>query len=309
MNKPNFHPGELAVQTRAKQDAIAARNGTLISDTVLVGARPFIAQQWMIVLSSVDDAGALWSSVLFGQPGFVHTSEDARRILVNVPVAERDLSDPLWANIPAHPDIGMLFLEFGTRRRYRVNGRVERLHDGGLEVVVREAYPVCPKYIRRRQVLAIGDVKLSRPLAVGTAIDTVLEGILQRADSLFVASHHAEAGADASNRGGTPGFVKVVNKQLLRIPDFHGNSMFNTMGNLLIDPRVGLCIPDFEQQQILQLSGQAVLHWDQNDPHNQTGGTGRFWEFTVERWLLRQSPQHVNWEHLDPSPFLPETTN
>ena len=133
----------------------------------------------------------------------------------------------------------------------------------------------------------------------------VVGDIIGQADTMFVASRHADSGADASHRGGTPGFIRIVDDNTLRIPDFHGNSMFNTLGNFEVDPRAGLCIPDFVHGQLLQLTGTASIHWDQEDPDNLTGGTHRFWEFKVKRWLLRDTPQQLEWEYLDASPFNP----
>ena len=59
------------------------------------------------------------------------------------------------------------------------------------------------------------------------------------ADTFFVASAHAERGVDASHRGGLPGFVRVLGDRTLEIPDYPGNSMFNTLGNPAADPRAG----------------------------------------------------------------------
>ncbi len=130
---------------------------------------------------------------------------------------------------------------------------------------------------------------------------------MRRADTMFVASIHAEYGADASHRGGSPGFIQLAGAGSLRIPDYPGNSLFNTFGNLTVDPRVGLCLPDFDGQRMLQLSGRARVLFGQDDPGDLTGGTGRFWEIDVERWLLRRMPRRLEWEYLDASPFNPAT--
>lgn len=300
----NFHAGERAVQESAGEAAIADRNIAVLTNTVIAGARPFIAKQFMAVFSSVDPAGAVWASLVFGKPGFLHT-DTGSTITIDVPERERDLADPLWDNIAKHSDVGMLFIELGSRRRYRVNGRVQRLDAHGAEVVIAEAYPNCPKYIQRRQLRQMGEPRLPVPSAHGNVLRGTVESIIRNADTIFVASRHAEAGADASHRGGAPGFIRQLNETTLRIPDYAGNSLFNTFGNFKIDPRAGLCIPDFEHGQLLQLTGTVSVQWDQNDPANETGGTGRFWEFKVEQWILRDTPQQLAWEYLDASPFNP----
>ena len=97
----------------------------------------------------------------------------------------------------------------------------------------------------------------------------------------------------------------MVGASTLRLPDYHGNGMFQSLGNLQIDPGAGLCIPDFASGRLLQLTGSACLLWDQPDPAGQTGGTGRFLEFKVDHWILRALPQRLEWDYIDASPYLP----
>lgn len=306
-NRFSYHPGERAVQQRAGEVAVADINGTVIADSILGGARPFIDKQFMVVLASTDENGAAWSSVLYGQPGFAR-AETATSVAINVPQHQRDTTDPFWSNLDANAAIGMLFIELGSRRRYRINGHLERINDQGIAIAVREAYPNCPKYIQRRH-LRRSDGEFSRSdVAAGDRLAGSVETLIRGADTMFVASYNPNTGADASHRGGHPGFVQIIDDRLLRIPDYSGNSLFNTLGNIELDPRTGLCIPDFEGQRLLQLTGRARLLWEQEDANNLTGGTHRFWEFEIERWILRQVPQHLEWEYLDASPFNPSTT-
>jgi predicted pyridoxine 5'-phosphate oxidase superfamily flavin-nucleotide-binding protein len=280
--KTPFHEGERAIQQRAGESAIADRNVTLVSDTVIGGARPFIAKQFMVALGSVDASGDVWASALFGQPGFIHTT-DGRAIQIDVPEGSRDPVDPLWTNIASGRDLGMLFIELGSRRRYRVDGTVSRIDGNGIEVAIREAYPNCPKYIQRRHLRALGASGEPSQAAYGTVLRGNVTQLIRQADTLFVATHHVDTGADASHRGGGAGFIQIVDEQTLRIPDYHGNSLFNTLGNLQVDSRAGLYIPDFANGQSLQLTGTATVAWDQADPDRVTGGTGRFWVFHVAK--------------------------
>ncbi|SHG65049.1 pyridoxamine 5'-phosphate oxidase family protein [Massilia sp. CF038] len=300
-----FHEGERAVQARAGEAVIADHNGTVLSTQVIPGARAFISKQFMAAVASVDQQGRVWSSVLFGQPGFLHTA-DGTTILVDVARAERDASDPFWANIGTKAQVGMLFIEIGSRRRYRVNGALLAEHEGGIEIGIREAYPNCPKFIQRRKLVDMGQgVGVDAGALSGTSIDAALATLIAHADTLFVASVHAERGADASHRGGAPGFVTLLDAHTLRIPDYQGNSMFNTLGNFSVDPHAGICIPDFAGNRLLQLTGRVTLRWDEPDPRGLTGGTGRFWDVAVDSWHLRAIPQRLEWEYLDASPFNP----
>ena len=126
------------------------------------------------------------------------------------------------------------------------------------------------------------------------------------ADTFFVASAHPQFGIDASHRGGPQGFVNVLNEHTLRIPDYVGNSMFNTLGNFAANPKAGLLFLDFERGRTLQLIGRPEILWNQEDAEEESGGTRRFWLLQVERWYEMAVPATVRWEFLDYSPFNPQ---
>ncbi|MGA7438651.1 MAG: pyridoxamine 5'-phosphate oxidase family protein [Luteibacter sp.] len=305
--KHHFHEGEREIQSRAGEEATAARNVAIVSDSVIGGARPFVANQFMVAVGSIDAAGDLWASLLFGKPGFAQAT-DGKRITLDVPMAHRHAHEPLWANLARHKDIGMLFIELGTRRRYRVNGSVAAVDDARVEVDVREAYPNCPKYIQRRVLRALTERHTASQSASGTVLRGSVGAIIRHAGTLFIASHHATSGADVSHRGGDEGFIQILDERTLRIPDYPGNSMFNTWGNFQVDPRAGICIPDFTHGRALQLTGKVSLHFDEADPADETGGTHRFLQFHVERWLLHDAIPKAEWTDLDNSPFNPPVT-
>jgi hypothetical protein len=129
--------------------------------------------------------------------------------------------------------------------------------------------------------------------------------MIATADVLFLATGHAQRGNDASHRGGSPGFVEVIDKKTLRIPDYPGNGLFNSLGNVVGDPQVGLLIPDFEHGRQLQLTATAKILWDQPDPQDKTNGTNRFVEFTISRWLDRPLPAHLKSSVVSYSPYNP----
>src|SRR6478672_11719618 len=107
-----FHEGERAVQARAGEATIADHNGTVLSATVIAGARAFIAKQFMVALASVDAQGQVWSSLVFGQPGFLDSGA-GRTVRMHAPQSGRDRDDPFWSNLGAHAPVGMLFIEIG----------------------------------------------------------------------------------------------------------------------------------------------------------------------------------------------------
>ncbi len=98
--------------------------------------------------------------------------------------------------------------------------------------------------------------------------------LIARADTFFLGTVHPNRGADASHRGGTPGFVRVDGSQLWW-PDYPGNNMFNSLGNLAVDDSAALLFFDFAAGRALQVSGTAVLEWTGPGTAGDDGGTGR----------------------------------
>jgi predicted pyridoxine 5'-phosphate oxidase superfamily flavin-nucleotide-binding protein len=302
-----FHEGELDVQERAGEREIAARTGGSVGDAIPARAVPFLAEQRLLVVGSLDADGAPRASVLFGDRGLI--ASVAERVVVVDRARLRVVEDdPLWRNLRVGGDLGLLAIELASRRRLRINGIVSAVVHDRIEVTVREAYSNCPKYIQRRHFgLDPGAfVADPGPVADGTALDPARSRLIERADTLFVASRHPARGVDVSHRGGEPGFVRLVTPDRLRIPDYRGNSMFNTLGNFAVDDRAGLVFLDFEGARLLQLKGTVTVGFDEaEDPRQPTGGTGRYWHVEVERWLELPVPGGVAWELLDRSPHNP----
>jgi predicted pyridoxine 5'-phosphate oxidase superfamily flavin-nucleotide-binding protein len=300
-----FHGGELEVQKRAGEEAAAEANSPMIINQLYSGALKFIRQQQMAILSTRDTDGHRWASVVFGPQGFLEPS-DRQSLRIAVPVAERDARDPLWKNLQSDPRLGLLLIELANRRRLRINGDA-RVTEAEILLNVTESFPNCPKYITKREVqVELAEVPdANSNVSEGTTLPTPLQKMIASADVLFLATGHAERGNDASHRGGSPGFLEVAGKNTLRLPDYPGNGLFNSLGNVASDPQVGLLIPDFEHGRQLQLTATAKILWDQPDPQGKTGGTRRFVEFTISRWLERPLPARLKSSAVSYSPYNP----
>lgn len=307
-----YHEGELTVQELAGDRSLAARHGAGIGDGIVPGARPFLEQQRLLVLAAAQAGGEVWASVWFGERGFAQGREDGHELWID---GRRLLPlevDPVGPLLRPGAAVGVLAIELETRRRLRVNGVVRR-HDGSaLAVEVREFFGNCPKYIAKRQLrsqLRSDDGQRERPaptaLAEGRRLDAARTATIARTDTMFVGSHHPERGADASHRGGDPGFVQVVDEETLRIPDYSGNGMYQTLGNLHSTGRAGLVFLDFEGRRLLHVTGTTRLHFDTDEASIVTGGTGRSWELRVERWIEGALPDGVDGRLLERSRFNP----
>ena len=304
-----YHDGELFVQQRVGEVEEGRRNGRIISDSILRGALKYVEQQPLAVFGSIDHDDNLWASVFIGNPGFMRAS-DERTVEVDLTQTARNHQDPFWANIEHNSQVGMLVIDLGTRRRLRINGRIDRAQER-LRLDVVESYPNCPKYIQRRHVTPLvldGANRFSEPRQ-GHSLDAQQQAFIGSADTFFVASAHPERGVDASHRGGNPGFLRVLDDRRIRVPDYIGNSMFNTLGNFTVNPHAGLVFLDFERSRTLQLIGRPEILWDLEDVTNETGGTRRYWDLEIERWLEADLSHQIQWEFLDYSLHNPEAAS
>ncbi|GAB0108248.1 pyridoxamine 5'-phosphate oxidase family protein [Nocardia sp. JMUB6875] len=252
-----YHPGELAVQERMGQADIAQRVGRMIRPDIPAAAAEFLTEQPMIVVAAADGDGRMWATQLVGAPGFVHAS-GVRAIEIDAVPA---VGDPLAESLRGARHVGMIALQPQSRRRMRVNGVIAPTA-GGLRIETEQVYSNCPKYISRRSVeewVARG----TPAVRWGTELNTAQQQLVSRADAFFVASADPDGNADASHRGGNPGFLQVLSPTRLRWPDYRGNSMFMTLGNIAADPRCGLLVLDWRTGVTLQLTGTAEITWEE----------------------------------------------
>ena len=178
----------------------------------------------------------------------------------------------------------MIAVEFATRRRVRLNGTLTEASDGKLTVEVEQAYGNCPQYIQQRLLAPTDASQQTDPGQArrGTALDAADIQLIRSADTFFLGTTHPERGTDASHRGGTPGFARVEGGRLWW-PDYPGNNMFNSFGNLAVNPEAALLFIDFDAGVTLHLSGTARIEWGQPGAPGDDGRTGRRGRFALER--------------------------
>ncbi len=297
---PKFHPGELAVQERAGVRSEAARLGKSLQAVIPPPAREFLRQRRFIVLGSLDADGRVWASLLTGAPGFLQASDEHLLRIAAQPAP----GDPLTENLHGNQPVGTLTMDLATRRRMRLNGEAT-ITPGGIEVQAREVMALCPKYIQARapEADATGAADASLPQR-SQVLSATQQLRLVQADTFFLASFHPGGGADVSHRGGTPGFVGVLDAATLAWPDYRGNNLFQTLGNLHLNPNAGLIVVDFEGGTTLQLTGKCKVIWDA-ERAAEFPGAQRLMEFHVDEALERTSATALRWRLLDYSPFNP----
>lgn len=287
-----FHAGEIAIQKKLGVDErMSVIGAKFIRDHMPDEHRDFYQQLPFIVLGTQDPSGQPWATILAGKPGFVQSPDDRHLTLsTHLPAA-----DPALMTLSKSAPVGGLGIELATRRRNRFTARVDAHSKRGISLSIDQSFGNCPQYIQTRTLVETRDP--DSPYPESPVPVTSLEGdvrrLAERADTFFVASAtqpDARAtgsdGVDVSHRGGAKGFVKVENDRALTIPDYAGNNFFNTLGNLLVNPRAGLLFPDFDTGTLVHLAGTVDIIWSGPDVE-QFPGADRAWHFTLDHGLVR----------------------
>ncbi|WP_424975383.1 pyridoxamine 5'-phosphate oxidase family protein [Dinoroseobacter sp. S124A] len=289
-----FHPGEHSAQTRAGVTGLAARVAGFIRPFMPAQHRSFFADLPFLVLAGDDGAGRHWVTLLDGPDGFIG-SPDPATLTVD---ARPDPQDPLAERIAQGGEVGLLGIELATRRRNRLSG-VARRRGAGFAIDVRQSFGNCPQYISERIWHRVAP-RAASPARASSDLSPEQIARIRAADTLFIgtgqsrAGTHPSNGFDASHRGGAPGFVQVIGDRHLRIPDYAGNNFFNTIGNLLENPAIGLVFVDFDTGGLLHLSGRASIDWDARDSGDPNAL--RMIDIHVEAVLERPAALSLRWQ-------------
>jgi len=295
-----FHKGELEVQERAGVSRQASRIGASIHSEIPPLAQDFLEQQPYIFAGSIDKKGNVWASILSGEVGFLNILND-RTIKIESPQTD----EFLFENLKNDDRIGLLAIEFETRRRMRANGRA-RLSGDSIIVRTEEVFSNCPKYIQARFWERNENPQNLRK--TGEIFDELTgeqRDFIENADTFIIASAHETRGADVSHRGGDAGFVRVLGNNKIVFPDYTGNMMFQTLGNLQLNPHCGLLFYDFSDGRILQLTGKAEIIWDA-ERRRDFPGAERVIEFELKEAREGVSKTNLSWYFIESSPFNPK---
>ena len=307
--KSPFHRGEKEIQSRLgieeKMEELGRR---MIRDNMPEEHQEFFSRLPLLIVGTIDPVGRPWASALAGEPGFIRAAGSRALDVTARPI----YGDPLGEALVDGADMGALGIEFQSRRRNRVNGKVSRRSPEGFQIQVVQSYGNCPKYIQARQPAPGGEIEgigEKRPVHRGEALAKDQAAIIARADTLFIASQFSEDaadwshGVDVSHRGGKPGFVLVAHETLLLIPDYSGNCMFNTLGNITINPKCGLLFIDFDTGDTLQLTGEAEILWEAAHTRRFPGAK-RVLAFSVEETLQIERALPFTWAFEGYSPVF-----
>lgn len=310
-----FHPGEAALQRATGVRArIAEIGGKLVRDRMPDQHRELFEKLPTLFVGTLDDDGQPWATIVHGAPGFVRTP-DATTLVVRARVPA---DDPARAGLRPGAAVGALGLEPHTRRRNRANGAVTAAEDDAFAIHVHQSFGNCPKYIHAREPAARPGRSPAEATREGPHLGPEARALVAQSDTFFLAtsssgrlteavlSTTAGAGVDVSHRGGPAGFVEIERgpaADVLLVPDYTGNFMFNTLGNLLVWRRAGLLFVDFELGHVLQLAADATLRTD-DEVLSRFPDADRVLSLVVRGGWLRRSAVPLVWTPPEAPPQL-----
>ncbi|REE91662.1 hypothetical protein A8990_104170 [Paenibacillus taihuensis] len=297
-----FHEGERIVQRLTGEGWIAEQNSKMISSQFSNGIINFLKTQQFAVISYKDQKGSVWVTFLSGEAGFINVLDEQR--------AEIQAGLIVGESIAMHEphQIGLLIIDTERRIRVRINGIATREQDRFV-VVAHQIYGNCPKYIQKRELLTdqntngafISEHRNNR-------LDRAQENWISTADTFYIGTTNDKGEMDASHRGGNPGFIHVLNAETLLIPDYQGNSLYNTLGNIQSNPSTGLLFIDYDHGHLLQLTGVARLIWEEAEA-DSFSGAGLLVRFEIRQVLQLNNATELRWGEMELSPYNPIAKN
>ncbi|MDL2191320.1 pyridoxamine 5'-phosphate oxidase family protein [Cobetia sp. LC6] len=278
-----FHAGERRVQARAGvSESYVDQVAPYVRDQMPEQHVAFFESLPVLFMGVPDTQGWPWAVVSFAAPGQLCDATPGELKVHARPA----LGQLLGLEFTPGTRIGVLGLDLASRRRNRMNGTllapdaVADMAPAGLRIGVDQSFGNCPQYIQQREVDWAGEqakAPVSREVSLdaeaalndeATWNDEEVRALLAQADTFFIATRAGELdeaapnGVDVSHRGGRPGFLHLNADGSLSFPDFAGNRFFNTLGNIELDSRVSLLIPDFITGEALIFKGHARIDWN-----------------------------------------------
>jgi len=152
-----------------------------------------------------------------------------------------------------------------SSREDEVTGSEESVAEIQLVLKIEQSLGNCPKYLNSKHIVPT----FARPelISDGPHLPQRALDLIAKADLFFLSSSRPDQDMDTNHRGGPPGFLRVVSPGYestsstasIAWPEYSGNRFYQSIGNLLLNPLCGLCVPDFETGDMLYLTGTTRI--------------------------------------------------
>ncbi|KAK1070472.1 hypothetical protein LTR12_008735 [Friedmanniomyces endolithicus] len=245
----------------------------------------------LIAIGTLDKYGRPWTTLWGGEKGLAR-SLGGSVAGIRTPVTGR--YDPVVEELVGKEANGEVVKEAGegrmvsgltidleTRKRTKLYGRMiagalssredeitgseETVAEIQLVLKIEQSLGNCPKYLNNKHIVPT----FARPelISDGPHLPQRALDLIAKADLFFLSSSRPDQDMDTNHRGGPAGFLRVVSPgseftskpASLAWPEYSGNRFYQSIGNLLLNPLCGLCVPDFETGDMLYLTGTTQI--------------------------------------------------
>lgn len=191
-----FHRGEREVQDQVGVREFSEHLGQrMVRDYLPGDHRLFLRQLPFVLVGAVDRLGRPWASILVGRPGFID-APDAHTLKIDTQLIN---GDPLQDVLSEGVDVGLLGIEYRSRTRSRLNGKVTGIDGQSITIMIDHAFGNCPQYIQSRSyellpgTETIGEQRTTQPI---NRLDKRAREIIATADHFFIATHFSDHTGD-----------------------------------------------------------------------------------------------------------------
>ncbi|KAJ5105653.1 Riboflavin synthase-like beta-barrel [Penicillium alfredii] len=241
----------------------------------------FLKTSLLLAPGRLDSQGRPWSTLWGGSEGFAKPIADSLvRLQTQVDRHYDSVVQALLGSVANHDApqtqsqetgkmVSGLAVDLENRRRVKLFGRMATGSLSGrdlgkkaqLVIKIEEILGTCPKYLNKKHIVLA--VPMPRLVADSPQLSPAAVELLSRADTIFVSSSKGASTMDTNIRGGPPGFVRVASNDaddvVILYPEYSGNRLYQTLGNVQTTPRAGYVVPDFTTGNVLYATGHVEI--------------------------------------------------
>ena len=161
----------------------------------------------------------------------------------------------------------------------------------------------CPKYLNQYEIHPVAIVR-SKLLHTGPTLPEEGKALIAKSDMFFL-STITETDQDVNHRGGPSGFVRVISSSEIIYPEYSGNRLYQSLGNLRLNPKIGIVFPDYETGDALYITGTADILIGK-DAAGMLPGSNLAVKVTIDEARLVKAGLPFRGVRKTPSPYNPQ---